>query len=219
MPEPGLRARKKQATRQALHDAAVRLVQQRGWAATSVADVAAAAGVSTRTFFGYFPTKDDALLAPWAPALDALDAALADRPHGGTALEELRAWLVAHVLDAPPPEELDALLDRLVVEVPSFAAAAERLVRRVERALQAALRDDMASPDADPLPEVAAAATVAVLSRSAAFGGAVLSAAGRRTALDRLDTALAFVEHGLAGVARQRTRDARRSRPPGHERP
>src|SRR5579875_1319527 len=58
----GLRERKKQATRLALHEAALRLTLERGLDRLTVEDISAAAGVSARTFFNYFPGKEQAII-------------------------------------------------------------------------------------------------------------------------------------------------------------
>jgi len=57
----GLRERKKKETRHAIHLAALRLVSEQGLGNVSSDDIAVAAGVSPRTFFNYFPTKETAL--------------------------------------------------------------------------------------------------------------------------------------------------------------
>src|SRR5215472_9047462 len=61
--QPGLRERKKRATREALRLAALRLAVEQGWERVRVEDIAAEAGVSTRTFNNYFAGKDEAFLA------------------------------------------------------------------------------------------------------------------------------------------------------------
>jgi AcrR family transcriptional regulator len=60
--ELGLRERKKRARRGAIVDAAQALVLQHGLDAVTVDAIAEAAGISTRTFFNYFDSKDDAVL-------------------------------------------------------------------------------------------------------------------------------------------------------------
>jgi len=70
---PGsLRERKKQQTRQAIHDAARALVLEEGLAQVTIADICARAGISERTFFNYFPSKAAASLGlPSKPLSEA----------------------------------------------------------------------------------------------------------------------------------------------------
>jgi AcrR family transcriptional regulator len=58
----GVRERKKQQTREALHRAAIHLYVERGPDSVTVNDICDAAGVSRRTIFNYFESKDDAVL-------------------------------------------------------------------------------------------------------------------------------------------------------------
>jgi AcrR family transcriptional regulator len=73
------RERKKAQTRQRLQEQALRLFVERGYEATTVEQISAAAGVSHMTFFRYFPTKEDAVLNDSYDPL--LVAAIRARPH------------------------------------------------------------------------------------------------------------------------------------------
>ena len=62
MNSPGLRERKKQKTRWAIQEHALRLFAEQGYEATTVDQIAAAAEISPSTFFRYFPTKEDLVI-------------------------------------------------------------------------------------------------------------------------------------------------------------
>jgi AcrR family transcriptional regulator len=93
---PGLRERKKQRTREAIASTGLALFSERGYAATTVADIAAAADVSERTVFGYFATKEDILFADHLALEHDLAQALEERG-GSSALETLREFVVENL--------------------------------------------------------------------------------------------------------------------------
>lgn len=80
MTEPGLRERKKAATRQELRDQAATLFRRHGYEATTVAQIAEAAGVSEPTFFRYYGSKAEVALAPLAEGITAVIDAVVARP-------------------------------------------------------------------------------------------------------------------------------------------
>ena len=90
--EPGLRDRKKEETRRALREGAARLFAERGFAGTTIEDVAARANVSRRTFFRYFDSKEALLLPDLDDLFDLVEAALARQP---AAVEPLAAVCAA----------------------------------------------------------------------------------------------------------------------------
>ena len=98
----GLRERKKRARREALIDATHRLVERDGLDAVTVEAICEAAGVSTRTFFNYFESKDDAVLghAPWIGSTPATGV-FADGGPSGDLLADLQE-LLADAMRHPP---------------------------------------------------------------------------------------------------------------------
>lgn len=127
-----LRERKREATKLALQAAAVRLFNEKGYAATSVDEIAAAAEVSRRTFFRYFGSKEGVLFAEADESGERVRAALLRQPPGRSGLQ---AFGDAVVELAESVEEEDQVLAQQRVlasrfELRSRAAEISRVWRR-----------------------------------------------------------------------------------------
>ncbi|WP_019632856.1 TetR/AcrR family transcriptional regulator [Actinomadura atramentaria] len=194
----GLRERKKQRTRHALASAALRLFAERGYEETTIADIAAAADVSPRTFFGYFASKEDVLFAEIDERLAQVGRRLAERPPGETPLETIRhATVLGMEALVERPGGPGAACARLILDRPALRARALQRLVETQRQIEELLR--ALCPEMDEIDVVAAAGS--------AFGGlrSVVDHCRRegyapdamRAALDR---ALTIVERGLASV-------------------
>ncbi|CAL9640409.1 TetR family transcriptional regulator [Streptomyces sp. Tu 3180] len=110
----GLRERKKRATRAALAEAAVRLAAEHGVEKVTVEAISAAAGVSVRTFFNYFDTRDDAFVVIDADTGARIRRAVLDAPAALSPLEALREAMVAELAEAEQQHELWRLHARVL---------------------------------------------------------------------------------------------------------
>jgi AcrR family transcriptional regulator len=152
-----LRERKKAETRQRIQDEAMRLFLERGYDATTVEEIAAAAGVSHMTFFRHYPSKDDVV------AMDAYDPLLAEliraRPSTEHPVERVRATVLAG-LEAVYAGDRATILARaqLIGSTPALRARALDNQRATEALFASALGDE----DALEV-QVLAAACVAAL--------------------------------------------------------
>src|SRR3978361_2243982 len=106
----GLRERKKARPREALQDAAMGRFCRQGFDGTTVEEIAEACEVSPRTFFRYFPTKEDVLFADAAARRERLLEVIAERPVEEPAFVALRAAMRA--LAADYRDDRDALVSR-----------------------------------------------------------------------------------------------------------
>jgi AcrR family transcriptional regulator len=156
----GLRERKKQATRDALSWAALRLVVDRGWDGVLVEDIAAAAGVSPRTFNNYFSSKAEAIASRHLDRFRQFADELRDRPAEEPLWDALRAALaVVNPVDQVPPEGWTAGVRELRAH-PALIAEFAKADVDAERLVAVAVADRVG--DADPMyPRLVAAAVTA----------------------------------------------------------
>ncbi|MGY1625055.1 TetR/AcrR family transcriptional regulator [Geodermatophilus sp. SYSU D00965] len=165
MTEPGLRERKKVATRRALHRAALELVAERGLDAVSVDDIAARAEVSPRTFFNYFSTKDDAVIGTVPTARDDLVEVVLARPASESPVEVLRAIAGDDVAEILQDAELWPMRLRVVDAHPVLVARLMASFAEAERIVSAAVAARTGA-DVDGYPALLAAVHSAVMRTS-----------------------------------------------------
>lgn len=170
MSDVGLRARKKERTRQDLLAVALRLFVEHGFDATTVEQIAAVAGVSPRTFFRYYPTKEDVLFGEHDDEVDrrgeALMAALRDRSDGRSDAQALREVLVALVSGYEDERETLLLRKQVIAATPALRARARQRRERWEDGVVEALlrhRPDGRQPDVALHARVTVAVTAAAL--------------------------------------------------------
>ncbi|WP_326550558.1 TetR/AcrR family transcriptional regulator [Micromonospora sp. NBC_01813] len=158
--EPGLRERKKERTRAALIEAAADLFGRKGYDETTVAEIAAAADVSTRTFFSYFRTKEEVLFVDNAERLRIAQAAVRQRLPGERPVDVLtrtaQQVLTTDTFASELFVRLAPLRVRLILGNPALQGYALRLLLSGQTELARGLHETFA----DELDEVIAAAMV-----------------------------------------------------------
>ncbi|WP_377323656.1 TetR/AcrR family transcriptional regulator [Pimelobacter simplex] len=210
MTELGLRERKKQETRRRITDAAIELFAERGFEQVPVADIAAAADVSTATVFNYFPAKEDLIYDGMASFNETLLAAVRDRAEGVGVVAAFRAHVVQPqgVLADPASPVLPGLarIARIVRDSPSLQARERLEADRAVTALHALLADEI---DDDLRCWTVASALVGTTRgmtrqvQEAAAAGTVDARMARRL-LASAGAALDVIETGLAGTTKRR---------------
>ncbi|MFF8094121.1 TetR/AcrR family transcriptional regulator [Streptomyces sp. NPDC016675] len=139
-PRPGLRERKKTRTRQAIRAAAYGLIQEQGYDATTIEQIADRAEVSPSTVFRYFPVKEDIVLTDaYDPVMAAeLAARPADEPWPTALRHALRKAVERGVGEEA---ELTRLRTRLLAEVPAVRSRMLESMSVTARLLGRALAD------------------------------------------------------------------------------
>ncbi|MEI2654143.1 MAG: TetR family transcriptional regulator [Microthrixaceae bacterium] len=166
MTEPtGLRERNKRERRRRLEDVALELFERDGYDKTTIEQIAAGAGLAPRTFFSYFATKDDLVLADYTDRLHRILDELDRRPTDESAWDALRAAFAAVAADYEA--EADRLRRRFTIMAhnPSVFARNLQLQATWEQALSEHLMNRLGSDPGDPTPRLLAATALAVIAR------------------------------------------------------
>lgn len=126
METPGLRERKKQATRELIADTARRLFAEQGFERVTVAEVARAADVSQQTVFNYFPRKEDLVYWRLESFEDELLSTVRDRAPGESVLAAFGRFLLVQrgllASDDPAAGERLTAITRMIVSSPALLA-------------------------------------------------------------------------------------------------
>ncbi len=147
----GRRERKKQATRAALSEAAVRLSLEHGVENVTVEQIADEADVSLRTFFNYFSGKEEAVVAGDSARGEVLVERFRARPETESVLTALRVAVLAHVDDLTTEGQMGAL--RMMRRSPSLLPHQLAAYAAGERALALAVAERIGEPVAEPSDE------------------------------------------------------------------
>ena len=194
----GLRERKKQRTRDAIVEAAFELFDERGFAGTTINDIAEKADIAPRAFFSYFPSKDDVVFHDFEEQYEMIAGWLRDREPGTNAIDALRAGIESM------PDEIDKTdlrekrcRNRLVRENDSLAAHGDHLKGRLADVLAEAVAEDLGDQPTDLRPRLVGAAFVAAIS---VLGDTAEDDAATEHSAETIDNLLAFLRGGLAAL-------------------
>ncbi len=149
-PEPalGLRELKKRQTRIAMHRAALELVLEHGLAGVTVEAIAHRAGVSTRTFFNHWSTKESAIIGVLAEEGDGVAEALRQRLEHSSPQDALRAVLREVVTATPTDLGVRELKQQVMAKEPKLHSISSGNMLSVQTELVEALAEALEGDDA-----------------------------------------------------------------------
>ncbi|WP_405812204.1 TetR/AcrR family transcriptional regulator [Streptomyces sp. NBC_01520] len=186
MMSDGLRERSKARRREAILRSAYELFADRGFEATTIADIAAAADVSPRTVTLYFPSKLELATSRFDEFANGLGEVLRDRPQGQTTLDALQHWLRDKVAER---SDVDALYDRMLDLNPQIrAVTSASLAEAIQEGARILAEERGEAPDGF-VPRMVAVAAAAVVSEVCH---------GMRE--EDIDTAMAFLRAGIDAI-------------------
>ena len=146
---PSLRDRQKSQTRRVLRDAALKLFAARGYDATTTEEIAEKAGVSTRTFFRYFPTKESVLLGGEREWNQSVVDTYPSQPDSLRDIDAMSATFADHAPRVARRRQSLLLYERALASSPMLRGQVQDHLREdiEELAKAVAIRRGLADPD------------------------------------------------------------------------
>jgi AcrR family transcriptional regulator len=195
MAPDSLRERKKATTRHRLMKVALRLFDKQGFDGTTVEEIAAGAEVAPRTFFRYFPRKEDVLFGDHPEEVALIRDALATRSADESVVDAVRRAILAGVEKVVADPALFLARSRLVASVPAAHARNLYLDTRFEDVIAEAVA---ASHNSDPATDLRARViATAVWSANRAARDIWVASNAKRDPRELVNEAFDLLEHGL----------------------
>jgi AcrR family transcriptional regulator len=197
----GLRETKKLQTREAIAAAGMRLFVKLGFDHVTVGEIARAAGVSEKTVFNYFPTKEDIFFDEVPQRLERLAEAIRGRNPGQSLIEAMHGLHAKECGRLASPEFVH--FARTIAESPALQAKEMEVMGQFTDHLATTIRDELDLHPADA--QIAANLLMSVHwqffrnARAHALAGRSGPTAVRRLRKD-LERAYRLLEHGLGGL-------------------
>ena len=191
----GLRERRRRQTSADIRDAAVRLSLERGFDKVTIEEICVEAGISTRTFFNYFPNKESAIAyGPSDLSADLAEDFVAAGPASyRIVLAELITLAAHHLRDMPPMREQAAGMLELAKTTPAVLSAFLADLERFQNHLTDIVARRQAMRPDDEIP-----ALISALALTAVRSGIESWTSGGPK--DAQDTPMPYVERAAALV-------------------
>jgi AcrR family transcriptional regulator len=174
-PSPiSVRERSRRAVQAELTTLAQDLFVAHGYEQTTVDEIAAAAGMSKRTFFRYFGSKDDLVIGKYDALGDRMAEALAARPETEPVWESMRRVfdITVHYVQEDSERRRTEAMENIVHSSPTLNARYFEKLSRMQALLVEGVADRLvgssASPPADPRPAAIVGAAFACLTAAQA---------------------------------------------------
>jgi AcrR family transcriptional regulator len=195
------RERKKQRTRELIVERAMALFDERGFEHVTIAEIAAAADIAPRTFFSYFPSKEDVVFHDFDVIFAGIKARIDERADDETTMDALRAFVVDVFAHADHQDPAEQCRRRVISASPALQQNDRERVGRIEHVIADGLARDLGvAPGTLRARVVAAAAAAGLLELEKFFD--------KRNPPDDpigiFDEVFTFVQGGVAALQRRR---------------